>query len=192
MKDVFQEYLLELRRAYVDGDGTEMSGRPALKSLLDVFGSQHNPVALVLHEPKRAVEKGAPDFKVSRQGMILGYVENKTVGENLTKALKSEQITKYRSLSDNIILTDYLQFIFPVLRKASHTQRNLRLPWRRVASFFGTISMRNCFVRSESTEKVGFMVYSRFFATRSSMSSLRKSLLTPLPRCWPIACFWRS
>jgi len=44
--------------------------------------------------------------------LILGYVENKAIGENLTKVLKSEQIAKYKSLSNNIILTDYLHFIW--------------------------------------------------------------------------------
>lgn len=43
--------------------------------------------------------------------MILGYVETKTIGENLDKALKSEQIVRYRSLSQNIVLTDYLHFV---------------------------------------------------------------------------------
>ncbi len=44
--------------------------------------------------------------------MILGYVENKTIGENLDKVLKSDQIARYKSLSQNIILTDYLHFIW--------------------------------------------------------------------------------
>jgi hypothetical protein len=58
-------------------------------------------------------DKGAPDFKVTKSGgLILGYVENKTIGENLDKVLKSEQIKKYKSLSHNILLTDYLHFIW--------------------------------------------------------------------------------
>jgi hypothetical protein len=44
--------------------------------------------------------------------MILGYVENKTVGENLDQILKSDQIARYKALSNNIVLTDYLQFIW--------------------------------------------------------------------------------
>jgi len=45
-------------------------------------------------------------------GLILGYVENKAIGENLDKVLKSNQIARYKSLSQNIILTDYLHFIW--------------------------------------------------------------------------------
>ncbi|MGH7817622.1 MAG: type ISP restriction/modification enzyme, partial [Candidatus Binatia bacterium] len=68
--------------------------------------------ATVQHEPKREADKGAPDFKISRNGMILGYVETKPIGENLDRVLKSEQIKKYKSLSQNIVLTDYLHFIW--------------------------------------------------------------------------------
>ncbi len=63
VKDVFERYLLELRKAYSD-EGTEQSGRPALKALLDAFAAKENPPAAVQHEPKRVAEKGAPDFKV--------------------------------------------------------------------------------------------------------------------------------
>jgi hypothetical protein len=49
---------------------------------------------------------------VTKAGLILGYVENKAIGENLTKVLKSEQINKYKSLSQNILLTDYLEFVW--------------------------------------------------------------------------------
>ena len=44
--------------------------------------------------------------------MILGYVEDKTIGENLDQVLKSDQIARYKQLSSNILLTDYLQFIW--------------------------------------------------------------------------------
>ncbi|MGH6936408.1 MAG: N-6 DNA methylase, partial [Methylocella sp.] len=44
--------------------------------------------------------------------MILGYVENKTIGENLDQVLKSDQIARYKQLSNNILLTDYLRFIW--------------------------------------------------------------------------------
>jgi hypothetical protein len=83
-----------------------------LQSLLQaIAGGDANRVT-IQHEPKRVADKGAPDFKVSRGGLILGYVENKAIGENLDKALKSDQIKRYKDLSQNIILTDYLHFIW--------------------------------------------------------------------------------
>ena len=111
MIDVFDAYLRALRAAYSE-EGTEQSGRPALKALLDAFAAKEIPPASVQHEPTQVAKKGAPDFKVSRQGMILGYVENKGIGENLDKVLKSDQIKRYRTLSENILLTDYLHFIW--------------------------------------------------------------------------------
>ena len=78
--------------------------------MLSPRNKTHQPA--VQHEPKHVAEKGAPDFKVSRRGMILGYVENKAIGENLDKVLKSDQIKRYRTLSDNILLTDYSHWVW--------------------------------------------------------------------------------
>ncbi|MGA8616822.1 MAG: N-6 DNA methylase [Xanthobacteraceae bacterium] len=108
-KEIFDRYLLALRRTPI-GEKTEHTDRAALQSLLQAFGDAAPNRAAVQHEPKRIVGKGAPDFKIARAGLILGYVENKHIGENLDSVLKSDQITRYKSLSQNIILTDYLHF----------------------------------------------------------------------------------
>jgi hypothetical protein len=109
--NIFDQYLLALRKTPID-EKTEHTDRSALQSLLQAIADKTGGGVVVQHEPKRAADKGAPDFKVGKKGLILGYVENKGIGENLNKVLKSEQITKYKSLSSNIILTDYLQFIW--------------------------------------------------------------------------------
>jgi hypothetical protein len=107
----FDRYLQSLRRTSLD-EKTEHTDRGALQSLLEAIADDAAKGVAVHHEPKRVAEKGAPDFKVTRKGLILGYVENKAIGENLDKALKSDQIKRYKELSDNIILTDYLHFIW--------------------------------------------------------------------------------
>jgi hypothetical protein len=109
--NVFDAYLLKLRQTPLN-EHTEQTGRSALEGLLNEFAAAAGGRVAVQHEPKRASDKGAPDFKIARQGMILGYVETKAVGENLDKVLKSDQIAKYKSLSQNIVLTDYLHFIW--------------------------------------------------------------------------------
>ncbi len=116
-KEAFERYLLALRKTSLD-DKTEHTDRGALQDLLQAFAPKG---VNVQHEPKRIADKGAPDFKVTSSGLILGYVENKGIGENLTKVLKSDQIKKYQSLSDNIILTDYLDFIW--INKSGPPQR---------------------------------------------------------------------
>ncbi|WP_162915101.1 type ISP restriction/modification enzyme [Desertibaculum subflavum] len=109
--DIFDQYVAALRKTPID-EKTEHTDRAALQALLQWMADQTSTGIHVQHEPKRVAEKGAPDFKVTRGGLILGYAENKAIGENLDKALKSEQITRYRALSPNIIVTDYLHFIW--------------------------------------------------------------------------------
>ncbi len=110
-KNAFNRYLLALRKTSVD-EKTEHTDRAALQSLLQAVADARTSGVGVQHEPKRVADKGAPDFKVNKGGLILGYVENKAIGENLDKVLKSDQIKRYKSLSQNIILTDYLHFIW--------------------------------------------------------------------------------
>jgi N-6 DNA Methylase len=110
-KNVFERYLLALRKTKID-EKTEHTDRAALQELLQVFADESANRTTVQHEPKRVADKGAPDFKITSRGLILGYVENKAIGEHLDKVLKSDQITRYKTLSQNIILTDYLHFIW--------------------------------------------------------------------------------
>jgi hypothetical protein len=110
MKDAFEKYLLLLRQ---DRDNkTEHSDRGALETLLNAAAHAADPGIRIIHEAKKVPGSGAPDFKVMKAAMILGYVENKTVGENLDQILKSDQISRYKKLSNNILLTDYLEFIW--------------------------------------------------------------------------------
>jgi hypothetical protein len=110
-RNLFDRYLLALRKTPVD-EKTEHTDRAALQTLLQAVADDGASGIAVQHEPKRVADKGAPDFKVTKGGLILGYVENKTIGEVLDKVLKSNQITRYKSLSQNIILTAYLHFIW--------------------------------------------------------------------------------
>ena len=109
--DRFDHYLLALRKVAV-AEKTEHTDRAALETFLLALAAEADKDIHVQHEPKRDPLKGAPDFKVSRKGLILGYVETKKLNDNLDKILKSDQIAKYKSLSNNIILTDYLHFVW--------------------------------------------------------------------------------
>ncbi len=108
MREIISKYFNSLFAAYKDG-GTEHSGRTALENLLNELKPQN---VQIKHEPGRQGNKGAPDYKVMRKGRRLGYIENKAPGVNLDKVLKSEQIKNYVALSDNLIITDYLQWIW--------------------------------------------------------------------------------
>lgn len=110
MKAVFQTYLHSLRQDREHK--TEHSDRGALETMLNAAAHAADPGIRIIHEAKKVAGTGAPDFKIMKAAMILGYVENKTVGENLDQILKSDQIKRYKALSNNVLLTDYLQFIW--------------------------------------------------------------------------------
>ena len=107
MKTHFEAYFKGLRQTPRQ-EQTEHTSRGALETLLRACAGADTHVQ---HEPKRS-EKGAPDFKIQRKGAILGYVEVKKMGASLDDALKSDQIARYRTLSGNILLTDYLEWIW--------------------------------------------------------------------------------
>lgn len=87
--------------------------RSALEKLLnDIKEATKNNAIKIIHEPNNDKDgRGAPDFRFEINSLIVGYIENKRVNENLEEIIKSEQIKKYLELSDNIIITDYLRFV---------------------------------------------------------------------------------
>src|ERR1700730_15681682 len=94
MNDVFEKYLHLLRQDR--DDKTEHSDRGSLETLLNAAAQEADPGIRIIHEAKRVPGSGAP----------------KTIGENLDQILKSDQIPHYKKLSNNILLTDYLLFIW--------------------------------------------------------------------------------
>ncbi len=111
MKDAMKhlnEYINEVSKVK---DELEHSGRTFLQNLLTEFASTHK--INIIHESKRDKKgRGAPDFKFLFNDTEIGYLENKKIGENLDEVLKSDQIRKYKTLTDNLILTDYLRWIW--------------------------------------------------------------------------------
>lgn len=117
----FDAYLKALAATPVD-QKTEHTDRGALERLLNEAAATADARLRVQHEPKRDKGGGgSPDYMVKRDARIVGYVEVKTIDEALSKILRSDQIRKYQKLSDNLLLTDYLEFIW--LRKGQDPQR---------------------------------------------------------------------
>lgn len=59
----------------------------------------------------RPTEAGDPDFRVwDRKGPIIGYIEAKPLREDLERAEKSDQLTRYLETFPNLILTNFLEF----------------------------------------------------------------------------------
>jgi len=98
-------YLTDLNKKLATGDASEHSHRPALKTMLEAMETGLN----VINEPKR-IACGAPDLRVMRGGIPVGYIETKDIGKNLDEAARSDQLKRYRESLPNLILTDYLEF----------------------------------------------------------------------------------
>jgi len=109
--DIFKNYINSLRTFRIS-EITESTYRNKLQDLLETIAEEINPQIRIIHEPKREGRFGSPDYKVIVADSIIGYVENKPIGEDLERVLKSEQIERYKSLSDNLIITNYIEFIW--------------------------------------------------------------------------------
>lgn len=151
----FDAYFKALATTPVD-QKTEHTDRGALERLLNEAAGNADARLRIQHEPKRDQGGGgSPDYMVKRDARIVGYVEVKTVDEALSKILRSDQIRKYQKLSDNLLLTDYLEFIW--LRKGEDPQR-ARLAHSE------DLSARRLALKSESVDQVAGLLRG-FFST---------------------------
>lgn len=109
---MLKEYLESIKN--ITPESNELTHRPSLYNLLKGLKDHFNKEFKIEHEPER--DQGSqPDFRVSFQGLTIGYIENKRVGTDLRKIVeseKSDQILKYLELNPNLMLTDYLNFVW--------------------------------------------------------------------------------
>ncbi len=106
---MLKEYLESIKD--ITDKKNELTHRPSLYNLLKGLKDYFNKEYKIEHEPERE-QKSQPDFRVSLQGLSIGYIENKRVGTNLSQLLKNDQILKYLELNPNLMLTDYLNFMW--------------------------------------------------------------------------------
>ncbi len=102
-------YVKALAKALDSGITTEHTHRSTLEALIKAL----DPKLQVLNDPQR-IHVGSPDLVIRKpiakgEYLPLGYVETKDVGVKLDEIEKSEQLLRYKRLS-NLILTDYLEF----------------------------------------------------------------------------------
>ncbi len=106
---MLKEYLESIKD--LTPEKNELTHRLSLHNLLSRLKDHFNKEFKIEHEPKK--EQGSqPDFRISYQGLNIGYIENKRAGVNLSQLLKSDQIRKYLELNPNLMLTDYLNFMW--------------------------------------------------------------------------------
>ena len=108
---IFRQYIKELQQIPIS-ELTEHSKRSALEFLLKDIAINQNSKIIIQHEPRRIENYGSPDFKIFTDASIIGYIENKKIETDLNKTLRSKQIKKYKELSSNILLTNYIEFLW--------------------------------------------------------------------------------
>ncbi len=106
---MLKEYLESIKD--LTPEKNELTHRAFLQILLTSLKDHFNKEFKIEHEPERK-QGSQPDFRVSFQGLSIGYIENKRAGTNLSQLLKSDQILKYLELNPNLMLTDYLNFMW--------------------------------------------------------------------------------
>ena len=99
-------YIQSLERELSAGDTTEHTHRTALKILLESL----NTDIIATNEPQHITAVGAPDFRIIKNKLAIGYVECKDIGKNLDEALETDQLKRYLHSFHNLLLTDYLEF----------------------------------------------------------------------------------
>lgn len=107
---MLKEYLESIRD--LTPEKNELTHRASLENLLKNLKDNFNKEFKIEHEPKKDKQWGQPDFRVSYQGLNIGYIENKKVGTDLNQLSKKDQILKYLELNPNLMLTDYLNFVW--------------------------------------------------------------------------------
>ncbi len=106
---MLKEYLESIKD--LTPEKNELTHRPFLHNLLDKLKNHFNKEFKIEHEPKRE-QRSQPDFRISYQGLNIGYIENKKVGFDLNQLLEEKQILKYLELNPNLMLTNYLDFVW--------------------------------------------------------------------------------
>ncbi|MEW6201858.1 MAG: hypothetical protein AB1546_07775, partial [bacterium] len=102
---IIQDYIKQIEENFKAGNATEHTHRPALQTLIQSYEK-----GIVATNEPRWIACGAPDLRITKNAVPLGYVETKDIGENLDKMEKSEQLKRYREALPNLLLTDYLEF----------------------------------------------------------------------------------
>lgn len=104
-----QDYYNAIAARYKRGDATEHTYRGDLQTLLETV--LHGITAT--NEPRR-IECGAPDFVVAykNEEIPIGYIEAKDINKNLTEVDKTDQLKRYKQSLENLLLTDYLYFVW--------------------------------------------------------------------------------
>ena len=105
-----QNYLNNVSRLFQTGNAREHSYRGDLQQLLNKIIDDKE--IIVINEPARIRDVGAPDYSITKKELPLGYIEAKDIDKPLDSKEYKEQFDRYKNALPNLIITDYLDFWF--------------------------------------------------------------------------------
>ncbi len=109
MKNYFDNYIRSISKKYSYEETSEMGYRADFEILLKEIFEKIN-VKRIDNDP-RGKDGNRPDFVIHKHNIPILYIETKTVGTDLGKIEKSEQLARYYGYA-NLVLTDYIEFRF--------------------------------------------------------------------------------
>jgi hypothetical protein len=172
--DAFKSYFTQIKN-YDLCDATEHTLRPALHNLLTTLAEHKNSKIKVIPEPKRDESgRGAPDVKFKIGESILGYLENKKTEVNLDHVLKSDQIAKYKKLSGNLILTNYLEWIW---------LKDGAVIGRETLAYKSDVSNYRAYLDLDKAEKVGKLIANFLSTAPKGIGQVENLALALATRC---------
>ena len=172
--DIFKIYFEQLKK-YDPRESTEHTLRPALHNLLTALALQQNPKIIVIPEPKHDESgHGAPDVKFKIGESILGYLENKKIDANLDQVLKSEQIAKYKKLSGNLLLTNYLEWLW---------LKDGAVIGRETLAYQSDVGFHKARLDPDKAEKVACLIANFYSTPPKGISKVKDLALALATRC---------
>ncbi len=103
-----QQYISNISKRYQSGIAGEHSYRADLESLIRHIV----PEVEITNEPLKVTKAGNPDYVITRKKIPIGFIEAKDIGKDLKNKTYNEQFDRYRKALDNLIITDYMSFMF--------------------------------------------------------------------------------
>jgi hypothetical protein len=104
------QYIENINQRFKLGNATEHTFRGDLQQLIESLV----PGIRATNEPKRQ-SCGAPDYILTKNDIPVGFIEAKDIGDNDLEGVKKtgnkEQFDRYKASLNNLIFTDYLDFL---------------------------------------------------------------------------------
>src|SRR6056297_3049382 len=101
---MLNKYIDKIKRVYSAGDAREESFYSAVEELFNDFAESIGKKKIHITPLPKKTEAGNPDFRIwDGKVHIVGYIEAKKIGENLSTIEQSEQLQRYITTFSNLI-----------------------------------------------------------------------------------------